>query len=81
VNHRLRLSASTRIKAAEAGLWQTSHGKCVAIVAMNDAHLVNALLKALREQEPTAVSTALSAEVRRRNLQDYAFKLAEEGMK
>jgi hypothetical protein len=78
MTHLLRLSASTRIKAAEAGLWQTSHGKCVAIALMNDAHLVNALLKALREQEPAAVSTALSAEVRRRGLQEYAFKVAGE---
>jgi hypothetical protein len=78
MNHRLRLSTATRIKAAEAGLWQTSSGKCVAIAQMNDAHLVNALLKALQEQEPTAVSTALSVEVRRRGLQEYAFSVARE---
>lgn len=77
MNHRLRLSTSTRIKAAEAGLWQTSHGKCVAIVRMNDSHLVNALLKALSTGEPTPVTEALATEVARRQLVDYAYRVAE----
>jgi hypothetical protein len=78
MTHRHRLDAKTRLKALEAGLWQRHDGRFVALRKMNDMHLINALLKALAEQEQRAITSALAAEVGRRKLQDVALQVAAE---
>ena len=73
-----RLSLPTRIKSLEAGLWQRHDGRIVRVREMHDAHLINALLKALADREPMAITKPLTAEVVRRNLYETAMRVAEE---
>ena len=58
------------------GLYPTSKGIVLRISDMNDAHLVNAFLKSLAQDEPETITTPLAAEVKRRNLEDYAREVA-----
>lgn len=75
---RARLSQPSRRKALEAGLWQKSNGEVIALCRMNDAHLINALLKSLAEGDPPASVAPLTKEVVRRNLYEAAMRVAEE---
>lgn len=61
-----------------AGMYQTSKGFVVRLVEMNDAHLVNALLKSLSRGEPESITSPLAAEVKRRNLETYAREIARQ---
>ena len=73
------VSREDRARAAECGLWQTSSGEMVRIRKMNDGHLVNALLKELQAPRRSAGAVrALSREVMRRRLRDFALAVAAE---
>ena len=73
-----RLTAQSRARALEAGLWQRENGDWVPLKAMADGHLVNALLQALARSERPTLVRPLAAEVRRRRLESYAMAVAEE---
>ncbi len=80
-----RLDAASRVRALQAGLWQCSDNTFVPLRTMPDGHLVNALLRLLEiapcrvgddnytPAQHARVCALLSAEVARRNLQDYAL--------
>ncbi len=73
MTHTIRLTLACRIKALEAGQWQCSDGRFIRLDEMADDHLVNALLKALTDGDPPALTRLLTAEVVRRNLGAYAM--------
>lgn len=83
VGLRLSIVESLRRKAdlLAVGLYPSSKGYVIALAKMQDTHLVNALLKALEQQEPAEITEPLAAEVSRRNLNDYAQKIAQERTK
>lgn len=76
VNHRHKFDAKTRVKVAEAGLWQRHDGTCIAILDMPNPYLINALLHALSIGDSTKIITPLAAEVTRRGLEDEAMAIA-----
>ena len=75
----MTMSETTKRKAdlLAAGLYPTSKGFVVKLAEMNDHHLINALLKALRAAEPEAVTYPLAREVKRRGLSGEAFSIVE----
>ena len=75
----MRFDLKTRIKALEAGIWCGSDGsKRLLLREMHDSHLVNALLQALMQEAPAALTRLLAQEVTRRGLQDYAMDMAKD---
>lgn len=75
------LSRESRIKAAEAGMWQRADGRLVSIRDMVNSYLLNAYLKALQDGDPDVITTPLAEEVLRRDLMDVAYDMAAERMK
>lgn len=61
------------------GRYPSRHG-VLRLAEMNDDHLVNALLKALINEQPATITTPLASEVHRRGLDDYALKQAQRRM-
>ena len=77
MDHAHKLDVVTRAKALEAGQWQKADGSFVALADMVDEHLLNALLKALADQEPDGITHPLAAEVIRRGLEQKAMDWAD----
>jgi len=73
-----RLTAPCRLQALVAGHYQTHDGSFIRLRKMLDAHLVNALLRALADKEPKTFTKILTAEVVRRGLTDYALRVCAE---
>lgn len=69
-----------RAQAVAAGVWLTTHGQHVPLTKMVDTHLVNALLKAFEDQDGPEITLPLAREIKRRNLDEYALKLAAKRM-
>lgn len=73
-------SIETRLCAIKAGVWCSHDGQVHRVRFMQDTHLVNALLQALREDLPRVLTDALAEEVVRRGLEQYAHAIAAERM-
>jgi hypothetical protein len=71
-------SRAFRAKAARNGIYERHDGTAVGVRSLADVHLVNALLRALADDEPEPVRRMLTAEVRRRRLVSYATSMARE---
>lgn len=65
--------AQTRASMLQAGLYQRASGEVLPLRSMVPEHLVYALLKALREQEPTSITRPLASEIKRRRLVRAAY--------
>lgn len=66
----MRLTAACRAKALEAGIYAARDGRRIAVARMHDAHLINALLRALVDGEPEVITRPLAREICRRGLED-----------
>jgi hypothetical protein len=71
----LRRRAIRRLLAA-AGAYQQHSGSVIGVRQMAGPHVVNALLRALREDAPAEVVRTLAAEVKRRGLEKLAMDIA-----
>lgn len=71
-----RLTTTSRAAALACGWWQGHDGHFVHVQAMADAHLLNALLRALADGDPPTITHVLAEEVIRRGLESVALALA-----